>query len=118
MEVLKTKGSCHSKLSGYHTLEARYPDQTVTDTFRIAGLIGSKEDEEGNCYDWYEIDHHIRYTDKFGPCKEKIEGGIDENSDAILDVADLSDENSSSILDLSDIVEELLERVETLEGGN
>lgn len=24
----------------------------------------SKEDTEGNCYDWYEIDHHYRIADK------------------------------------------------------
>ena len=63
-EILKTKGSSHSGLSGFHTLERKYPDQTVTDSFRIVQLLESKEDTEGNCYDWYEIDHHYRIADK------------------------------------------------------
>lgn len=29
--------------------------------------LDSKEDEEGGCYDWYEIDHHYRVVDKTGP---------------------------------------------------
>lgn len=118
MEILRTKGDTHSNMSGFHTIESEYPDQIVTDSFRIAEHVGSSEDVEGNCYDWYEIDHHIRFTDKFSPYKKIIEGGIDENSDAILDVADLSDENSNSILDLSEVVGELVDRVEALEGGN
>ena len=45
-------------------MERKYPDQTLTDSFRIVGLLDSKEDSEGNCYDWYEIDHHYRLADK------------------------------------------------------
>ena len=29
------------------------------------------QDAEGNCYDWYEIDHHYRVTDKTGPVAER-----------------------------------------------
>ena len=114
-EILKTKGTSHSGLSGFHTLERKYPDQTLTDSFRIVGLLDSKEDSEGNCYDWYEIDHHNRYTDKFTPAKEEIKSGISENQEAVLDIAELSDENSSAIVDLAEMVEELTERVGTLE---
>lgn len=114
-EVLKTKGTAHSKLSGYHQLERAFTDQTITDSFRIVGLMKSKEDSEGNCYDWYEIDHHNRYTDKFTPAKEEIKGGISENQEAVLDIAELSDENSSAIVDLAEMVEELTERVGALE---
>lgn len=46
-----------------------YPDQTITDNFRVVRKIDSNEDAEGNCYDWYEIDHHYRITDKTGPVK-------------------------------------------------
>ena len=64
IEVLKTKGTYHSDLTGYRQIEQKYPDQTITDTFHIVRNINSGEDEEGNCYDWYEIDHHIRYVDQ------------------------------------------------------
>lgn len=63
-EILKTKGSSHSNLTGFHQIEMRYPDQTITDSFRVVRHIESKEDVEGNCYDWYEIDHHYRLADK------------------------------------------------------
>ena len=63
-EILKTKGSSHSNLKGFHQIEMKYPDQTITDSFRVVRLIESKEDVEGNCYDWYEIDHHYRIADK------------------------------------------------------
>ena len=76
-EVLKTKGQTHSNLSGYHQLERKYPDQTVTDSFRIVQLLESKEDTEGNCYDWYEIDHHYRDTDKFTAKSEALQEQID-----------------------------------------
>lgn len=42
--------------------------------------------------------------------------GIEENSGAILDVADIADENSGAIEDLADLCEDLLARVEELEG--
>ena len=42
---------------------------------------------------------------------------INENSDGIFDLADLSDENSASILDLADYISQLEERVSQLEGG-
>lgn len=67
MEVLKTKGAAHTDLTGFHQIEQEYPDQTITDNFRVVRKLDSQEDAEGNCYDWYEIDHHYRVTDKTGP---------------------------------------------------
>lgn len=83
VEIIKTKGSCHSGLTGYHQIEQKYPDQTVTDSFHIVRLLNSGEDSEGNCYDWYEIDHHYRFTDKFTPAKPELETGINDTQDAI-----------------------------------
>ena len=77
-EVLKTKGSSHSSLAGFHEAVRRYPDQTVTDRFRVVGRLESAEDGEGNCYDWYEIDRHSRYTDKFTPQIGRTEQEITE----------------------------------------
>lgn len=74
IEVLKTKGSTHTDLTGFHQIEHEYPDQTITDNFRIVQKLNSQEDGEGNCYDWYEIDHHYRVTDKTGPlAKQAVE---------------------------------------------
>lgn len=72
-EILKTKGDVHTDLSGFHSVERVYPDQTITDNFRIVRKLNSKEDAAGNCYDWYEIDHHYRITDKINPLRENID---------------------------------------------
>ena len=45
-------------------MKQEYPDQTVTDSFRVVRKLDSKEDAEGNCYDWYEIDRHYRVQDR------------------------------------------------------
>lgn len=71
MEVLKTKGDTHTDLTGFHSIERTYTDQTITDDFRIVRKIDSQEDAEGSCYDWYEIDHHYRVADKTGPLVEQ-----------------------------------------------
>lgn len=66
IEVLKTKGDSHTDLTGFHQIEQTFPDQTITDNFRVVRKIESAEDVEGNCYDWYEIDRHYRAVDKTG----------------------------------------------------
>lgn len=73
IEVLKTKGLSHTNLTGFRQIEQVYPDQTITDNFRIVEKLDSQEDAEGNCYDWYEIDRHYRVTDKTAPIEAKVE---------------------------------------------
>ena len=72
IEILKTKGDAHTDLTGFHSVERTYPDQTITDNFRIVRKFDSKEDDEGNCYDWYEIDHHYRVADKTTRVAEQV----------------------------------------------
>lgn len=71
MEVLKVKGDHHTDLTGFQEITQEYPDQTITDRFHIIRKLDSKEDEEENCYDWYEIDRHYRVIDKTGPVKDQ-----------------------------------------------
>ena len=71
MEVLKVKGDAHTDLTGFQQVERVYPDQTITDTFRVVRKLGSQEDAAGLCYDWYEIDRHYRTIDKTGPVAER-----------------------------------------------
>ena len=59
-------------MTGFHQIERSYPDQTVTDCFRVVRKLDSLEDGEGNCYDWYEIDRHYRFTDKTGPVADVV----------------------------------------------
>lgn len=72
IEVLKTKGDYHTDFAGFRQVEQDYPDQTITDSFRIVRKLKSAEDVEGNCYDWYEIDRHYRTVDKTGPLRQEI----------------------------------------------
>ena len=69
-EVLKTKGHAHTDLTGYQQTVREFPGQKITDNFRVIRKIGSDEDVEGNCYDWYEIDRHYREIDRTGPVVE------------------------------------------------
>lgn len=73
MEVLKVKGDSHTDLIGYHQIEQTYPDQTVTDSFRIVRKLESGTDAEGSRYDWYEIDRHNRTIDKSAPVAARVE---------------------------------------------
>ena len=117
-EILKTKGTEHTNLDGYHSLERKYDDQYITDNFRIVGTIDSKEDEEGNCYDWYDIDHHYRYADKFTQGIVKTEQEISDNEDGIAELGESESDNSDAIAELGTMVSDLEARVAALEGGN
>lgn len=64
METLKVKGDKHANLTGFQKIEQSYPDQIITDHFRIVRKLDSKEDEAGNYYDWYVIDQHSRNIDR------------------------------------------------------
>lgn len=79
IEVLKTKGQFHTNMKGFHQVEQEYSDQIITDNFHIVCKLESVEDEEGNCYDWYEIDHHYRVMDKTVSVVKKVE----ENAAAV-----------------------------------
>lgn len=72
-ETLRTKGDTHTDLTGFCQIERVYPDQTITDNFRIIKKTSSKKDVEGNCYDWYEIDRHYRTVDRTPALKAENE---------------------------------------------
>lgn len=64
VETFRTKGGEHTNFEGFAEVVQEYDDSTITDTFRVIRKTKSAEDSEGNCYDWYEIDHHNRIIDK------------------------------------------------------
>lgn len=61
-----------------------YPDQTITDRFHIVEKYDSSEDGDGNCYDWYVIGDHYRFTDKFSSRVIETEIEITDHDIAIL----------------------------------
>lgn len=70
METLRTKGNANTNLTGYQTTVQKYPNETITDRYRIVRKLKSAEDRAGNCYDWYEIDRHYREIDRSKPLEE------------------------------------------------
>ena len=72
-ETLKIKGRSHTDLTGFQQVVQEYPDQTITDRFRVVRRLKSDEDQAGNCYDWYEIDRHYRMQDRTGPVAARVE---------------------------------------------
>lgn len=97
VEILKTKGDTHSDLTGFHQVEQSYPDQTITDNFRVVRRLNSDEDAEGNCYDWYEIDHHNRIVDKTGPVARKAAEAAAALEDAICEQDAATEERVSAL---------------------
>lgn len=97
IEVLKTKGSEHSDLTGFHQIERSYPDQTVTDCFRVVRKLDSLEDGEGNCYDWYEIDRHYRTVDRTGPLVQQAVENATAAETAICELDAGYDERVSAV---------------------
>lgn len=62
--TLLTKGAEHTELSGFCEVVREFEDCTIIDNFFVLGKIGSAQDVDGKCYDWYEIDLHYRVIDK------------------------------------------------------
>ena len=98
-ETVRTKGAEHSTLTGFCETVREYPDCTITDSFFVCGHIRSAEDAEGRCYDWYEIDHHYRMTDKTGPLAEQAAKTAAEMEDALCEQDMASEERMAAIED-------------------
>lgn len=65
---------------------------------------------------WDKInDLSKRLSDFYDMLHAKSTNNINENSDGILDIADLSDENSNSIVELAEMLEDINNRLEVLE---
>lgn len=66
---------------------------------------------------WDKInDLSKRLSDFYDMLHAKSTNSINENSDGILDIADLSDENSTAITDIAEILDDITTRLEELEG--
>ncbi len=72
IEVLRTKGDAHTSLTNFCRIEQVYPNQTIINNFRVVRKLGSAEDCEGNCYDWYEIDRRFYTIDKTPALAEQV----------------------------------------------
>ena len=112
LPILKTVGSSHTNFTGANQVRREYADCIIVDEFTVVEKYLWQEDSEGRCYDYYEIKDHSRYIDYFTPRAPELE----EDSQGVLDLADLVDENSTAITDLADYIADLEARIEELEG--
>lgn len=114
-DCLRTKADSHTNLTGACEARQEYPDQIVTDRFIILEKYRSERDEEGNCYDWYIIDKHYRYVDKYTPnigkVEERIDGDIADVTDGLMETYDLTASNSDQISDCRAALEEIYEMI-------
>ncbi len=97
--MLKVKAGAHTDLTGYHQIERTYPDQTITDCFRIVQKLDSQEDGVGNCYDWYEIDRHYRVVDKTGPLVQRAAEATTSTENAICELDAITDGRLAAVED-------------------
>ena len=66
IEVLKTKGDSHTDLTGFHQIEQTFPDQTITDNFRVVRKIESAEDFRWSRVTTANVNHLLNYSEN-GP---------------------------------------------------
>ena len=116
IHILKTVGSEHTDLTGYNQVKREYPDCNITDDFVVVDHYLSKEDEECNCYDWYEIGQYYRFIDYFSPQKQDIEDKITETQDAIMEVdtdrLQVEADTENAIIELDEEMEQRLADIE------
>ena len=103
VENVKTVGENHTNLEGYCHIERSYPDNVITDTFKVVEKYQS-DDTDSACLDWYVIKDHNRYIDKFSPKQEEIETGITDTQDA---VCILSEDIEVRLADIEDALCEI-----------
>lgn len=96
-ERLETIGERHTDLSGRVIIRREFPDRIIEDVFSITEHYDTKEDAEGNCYDYYLIEAHYRDTDRFTPQRHEIDRGITDAQDATCELSEELDERIADI---------------------
>lgn len=112
IDGLKTVGPMHTDLTGHNQVVREYSDSIITDTFDVKEHYLSKKDESGKCYDWYSLENHYRYIDKYTPNIPRVEDRINDTENALCEATEVYD---TSISDLENAICEL---TELIEGGN
>lgn len=115
VEVLKTKGDHHTDFTGQMQTVRIYDDAKIYDSFIVVRKYQSKRDEEGNCYDWYEIRDHYRYIDRYDQnitkVEERIDGEILNTNTGLMETYDLAAGNADDISDCRTALEEIYEMI-------
>ena len=110
IETVKSVGSDHTDFEGTVTVVRKFTDSDITDTFKVIRKIRTDEDEDGRCYDWYEIKDHYRYEDKFTPgIGQAIEPVIESVNDTQDALCEASEDFETRIADIENALCELTE---------
>ena len=96
VECVKTVGEEHSDLSGFCHIERHYSDNIITDDFKITEKYKSLESDE-LCFDWYLIENHSRYVDRFTPARATIEADIADAQDALCTLSEDMEERLTAL---------------------
>lgn len=112
IDGLKTVGPMHTDLTGHNQIVREYSDSIITDNFDVKEHYLSKKDASGKCYDWYSLENHYRYIDKYTPNIPRVEDRINDTENALCEATEVYD---TSISDLENAICEL---TELIEGGN
>lgn len=93
-------------------------NELATQVKNLNNLVNALSKKIDNVKFYQDADNQGMRNTESGLSEKNIEqdGGINENSVCVLDVADLANENSICIEDLAEMVEDLEERVSALEG--
>ena len=90
-ETVRTKSKIGEErdLKGFETVERKFDDSIITDTFIVLEKYCTKEDSEGYVYNWYIIKEHNREIDRFTP---RIKNTEMEITDLEIQLAELRSE--------------------------
>lgn len=87
----------------------------IHDRFIVREKYKTVRDVEGSFYDFYIVDNHYRYEDKYTPnigkVTERIDGDISEVQDAVMETYEATEVNASNIDMTNEAIMELYELV-------
>lgn len=99
VENLKTVGENHTNLTGTIGITRKYQDSHITDNFFVVEKYRS-EDVGNLHYDWYVIDKHSRYEDKFTPGIVSTEQELTDHDLALMEAEQLITDLDLRVMEL------------------
>jgi hypothetical protein len=100
-QILKTVGPAHTNFTGFVVTSREVDGVSTIDKCKIVEHYKSDEDEEGNCYDWYEVTARDHYEDRTVAAAE--------DDDAIAELSQIIMDQEEAIAELSELVSGLVE---------
>jgi len=77
----------HTDWEGFISVDRPFSDCDIRDSFEVVRRYRATTDQEGRCYDWYEIKNHSQSIDK----SKKLQPATEQNTADIAYIAVMSD---------------------------